>query len=565
MTDSLDRASALIVEAFEQYDRQFDAISRRTRRAFESRAWQEVQAAAVERIDLYDRSINQTRWLLHGLLGERVHEPSVWSELREVFGSSIARLVDRELHKTYFNSLSRRTFGTQGVNSAIEFVDIEDHPTRGVAPTDRVRRYALDDLTTAAHQVLTDYQLRCPYADRNGCGDFLARRMAQSVDDPASAGELSLLEDLFFRGTRAFAVGRLTHNDRLIPVMIAFAHSDSGVVVDAVLTTPSEISMLFGFTRSYFHADLEYVADTVAYLSPLMPDKPVGEIYTVLGRAKQGKTERYRELMRNMKESDDLMIVAPGSKGMVMAVFTLPSIDLVFKVIRDRFAYPKTVVRQEVLDSYDLVFKHDRAGRLVDAQEFRRLKFPRARFSSEVLKELGSECRNSVTISKSEVVIHHLYVERRINPLNLYLKDLTPKQSAAVVEEYGQAIRDLAMSDIFPGDLLLKNFGVTRHGRVVFYDYDELCLVTDCNFRSIPKARHDIEELSDETWFNVGPNDIFPEQFESFLGLPAPLLEEFKRVHGELLTPRYWCDIQAQLREGHVIDFPHYAGSRLSA
>lgn len=568
MKDTIPRAAGLIRQAFEKYDADFNAISARTRHAFERRDWPEVQDAAVDRIDLYDRSVNQTRWQLPGVLDESVHLPSTWTTLRDAYANMVEDQIDRELYKTYFNSLSRRTFGTQGVDTSIEFVDVDDHPTRGVEPTRQIRRYSIgDDSKSVALTILSDFQLGRPYADADGCATFVGRRLEQTlrrIGQTAPEATLTLLEQVFFRGTRGFLVGRLDAPAGWRPVMIALAQRSDGIIVDAVIPSRSQVSMLFGFTRSYFHVDVEHVAPMVAFLSDLMPDKPVGEIYTVLGRAKQGKTERYRELIRHLECTDDRLVVAPGSKGMVMAVFVLASADLVFKVIRDRFAYPKTVVRQEVLDSYDLVFKHDRAGRLVDAQEFRRLKFPRARFEEPMLRELAEECAKSVTVTDSEVIVHHLYIERRIDPLNLYLRDLPDKQALPLMREYGQAIRDLAMSNIFPGDLLLKNFGVTRHGRVVFYDYDELCLVTDCNFRAIPQARHEAEELSAETWYTVGPNDIFPEQFQSFLGLPPPLLAEFKRLHGELLTPEYWREVKAELERGRVIDFPHYSPSRLA-
>jgi isocitrate dehydrogenase kinase/phosphatase len=306
--------------------------------------------------------------------------------------------------------------------------------------------------------------------------------------------------------------------------------------------------------------------DLVRFLKSIMPRKPVAELYIAIGYNKHGKTELYRDLVRHIEESSDEFIIAPGDRGMVMSVFTLPSFDVVFKVIRDRFAYPKTASRRDVIGRYQLVFKHDRAGRLADVQEFEHLTFPRARFSESLLSELAGEAADSVTIGPRAVEIKHLYVERRMIPLNLYIREAPLRAARDAVIDYGQAVRDLAATNIFPGDMLLKNFGVTRHGRVVFYDYDELCLVTDCHFREIPRAADESEEFGSEPWFYVGPDDIFPEEFLNFMGLGGELREAFLKAHGELLTPRYWNQIQQRHRAGELLDIiPYTCQRRLSA
>jgi isocitrate dehydrogenase kinase/phosphatase len=289
----------------------------------------------------------------------------------------------------------------------------------------------------------------------------------------------------------------------------------------------------------------------------------VSELFTVLGRAKQGKTERYRELMRNLEQTSDLFEHAAGERGLVMVCFTLPSFDVVFKVIRDRFAYPKTVLRDEVMAKYRLVFIHDRAGRLVDAQEFRRLRFPRARFSAQLLEELQQETSQTVHEDGPDLVFDHMYIERRMTPLNLYLRNAPAPAAEQAVLDYGQCIRDLACTNIFPGDLLLKNFGVTRHGRVIFYDYDELCQVTDCNFRDVPQATNEDDELRGEAWFYVAENDVFPETFLRFLAFDDAQREALMRVHSEILTAAFWRNVQLRIREGEVVEVLPYHPHRV--
>jgi isocitrate dehydrogenase kinase/phosphatase len=382
---------------------------------------------------------------------------------------------------------------------------------------------------------------------------------------PASRGleEIEVIRPVFYQMSRAYVVGRIKGEGWMLPLAIAFRNTPRGVLVDAVMLRESDVSILFSFTRSYFHVDLERVGEAVVFLRSILPQKPVSELFTVLGRAKQGKTERFREIFRHLDETDDRFVRAPGERGLVMACFMLEGFDVVFKVIRDRFPAIKRIRREEVMAKYDMVFKHDRAGRLVDAQEFRRIRLPRPRFEPDMLAELISECAINVHIDADDIIIEHAYVERRMTPLNLFLRSATPEQAEFAVIEYGQAIRDLAYTNIFAGDLLLKNFGVTRHNRVIFYDYDELCRVTDCRFRDLPESQNPEDEMRAETWFYVADNDVFPETFLQFLGFEGRLREVFLEKHGAVLEAGWWRELQERLRRGDVVEVLPYHPHRV--
>ncbi|HKF98518.1 MAG TPA: bifunctional isocitrate dehydrogenase kinase/phosphatase, partial [Steroidobacteraceae bacterium] len=421
-------------------------------------------------------------------------------------------------------------------------------------------------LALLIEDLLGDVRFRSPWRDLDTSVAHVAgevRSYLHARDERRAVDRVEVIRAVFYQMSRAYIVGRILGRGYLVPLVIALKNSDGGVLVDAVMLAEADVSIVFSFTRSYFHADLERVAEAVVFLRSLMPRKPVSELFTVLGRARQGKTERYRELMRNLEHTDDLFVHAAGERGLVMVCFTLPSFDVVFKVIRDRFAYPKTVLREEVMEKYRLVFIHDRAGRLVDAQEFRRLRFPRARFAPELLEELRRETAGTVHEDGDDLVFDHLYIERRMAPLNLYLRNSPPAEAERAVLDYGQCIRDLAYTNIFPGDLLLKNFGVTRHGRVIFYDYDELCQVTDCNFREVPPATHEEDEMLGEAWFYVAENDVFPETFLNFLGFNEEQRAALLRVHGEILTAGFWRGVQQRLREGEVMEVLPYHPHRV--
>ncbi|HYB33893.1 MAG TPA: bifunctional isocitrate dehydrogenase kinase/phosphatase [Steroidobacteraceae bacterium] len=556
-----------IAEAFAHYNAEFRAITRRAPLRFDARDWRGGQRDAVERIELYDRCVKETIAELEVSLGAEAQNRQLWRRIREEFALQIAALPDAEFTKTFFSSISRRLFGTVGVAPDIEFVATDLDPLADIHSTVGANTYLNHgSLPLLFEDVLGDVRFRSPWRDLDKSIAYVAAEVQAHLragGERRQVERVEVIRAVFYQISRAYVVGRLLGRGFLVPLVIALKNTDGGVFVDAVMLAENDVSIVFSFTRSYFHADLERVAEAVVFLRSIMPRKPVSELFTVLGRARQGKTERYRELMRNLDHTHDLFVHAPGERGLVMVCFTLPSVDVVFKVIRDHFPYPKTVLREEVMAKYRMVFIHDRAGRLVDAQEFRRLRFPRERFAAELIAELQRETGGSVHEDGGDLVFDHLYIERRMTPLNLYLRDAAPGDAERVVLDYGQCIRDLAYTNIFPGDLLLKNFGVTRHGRVIFYDYDELCQVTDCNFRDMPQATNDDDEMRGEAWFYVAENDVFPETFINFLAFSDEQRAALLRMHGEILTAAFWRGVQQRLTEGEVMEVLPYHPHRV--
>jgi isocitrate dehydrogenase kinase/phosphatase len=556
-----------IVDAFARYNAEFRAITRRAPQRFDARDWKGSQRDAVERIELYDHYVNESIAALRLALGAQAADRSLWQELRAEFAAQITTLPDPEFTKTFFSSISRRLFGTVGVSPDIEFVATDLDPLASIRSAIGTNTYINHgSLALLIEDLLGDVRFRSSWRDLDTSIAHVAaevRSYLHSHGERRGIERVEVIRAVFYQMSRAYIVGRILGRGFLEPLVIALKNTDGGVLVDAVMLAEADVSILFGFTRSYFHADLERVAEAVVFLRSLMPRKPVSELFTVLGRARQGKTERYRELVRNLEHTDDRFVQAVGERGLVMVCFTLPSFDVVFKVIRDRFPYPKTVLREEVMEKYRLVFIHDRAGRLVDAQEFRHLRFPRARFAPELLEELRRETAGTVHEDGEDLVFDHLYIERRMTPLNLYVRNSSAAEAERAALDYGQCIRDLAYTNIFPGDLLLKNFGVTRHGRVIFYDYDELCRVTDCNFRDVPPATHEEDEMRGEAWFYVAENDVFPETFLNFLGFSDEQRAALLRVHGEILTATFWRGVQQRLREGEVLEVLPYHPHRV--
>ncbi|MCW4456049.1 bifunctional isocitrate dehydrogenase kinase/phosphatase [Flavobacterium sp. MXW15] len=555
--------AACIRDGFEDYHARFAAITRRARVRFERCDWAAAREDAVERIELYDVCIGECMDRLQAMAGAAGHRHGTWQQVRQAFGGLVAGSIDCELYKTFYNTLTRRLFATRGVDAAIEFIAMDVEPSDAITHPVARHSYAVSETrpADAFMRVLGDYRFDVPYAHQLRCAAAIAVRLQ---DDLAHWGEhpvrgIELLDTVFYRERRAYLVGRVFGEHRFSPCVIALVNDGGKLRAEAVLSRRRDVAHLFGVSRSYFQADLATVGDAVVFLRSLLPGKPIDEIYTVLGRAKQGKTERFRTFFRHFQQHpNERLVHAEGTPGMVMAVFTLPSYPLVFKLIRDRFAWPKTMSRQDVEDKYALVFNLDRIGRLLDAQPYRYLRFPASRFSPALLDDLLESCSRSVARDGEDVVISLCYVQRRFRPLNLYLREQGPQAARAAALDYAQAIADMARNNIFPGDMLLKNFGVSRHGRAVFYDYDELCLVTDCHFRDWPQPRSEEEAMAAEPWFHVAPNDVFPERFPLFMGLPAAQLAAVREAHGQLFDPQWWRDLQARFRCGDYPDTPPY-------
>ena len=540
-------------------------ITGRAADRFLRRDWPGAYADAAERLGLYGRVLDELVAAIQRLMGDRLEEKPLWAASKAVYSSLIMHCNDAEIAESFFNSLTRRVFATVGVNQQVEFVDSDfDAPPAASSGTVQ-RSYSGAELPGLLTAILTELGFPAErYDGLPAAAAIAAFRLEIELGGPVARIEMA--ESVFFRGSSAYLVGaafRAGDEHGGLPLGFALLHGETGITLDAVLIGEDDIAILFSFTRSYFRVDAARPCELVRFLKTLMPRKRLAELYTAIGYNKHGKTEFYRDFLRHLQVSEDQFEKAEGAPGMVMLVFTLPSYDVVFKLIKDRFDYPKDTSRSEVMRKYRLVFEHDRAGRLVEAYEFEHLRIPRYRFRAELLQELQRCAADSVRIEEDYMVIQQLYVERRLRPLNLYLAETDERAARAAVIDYGQAIKDLAATNIFPGDLLPKNFGVTRHGRVVFYDYDELCWVTDCDFRELPAPTSYEEEIAAEPWFSVHENDIFPEEFPRFLGFRPDLLEILFDHHGDLFQAVAWRRVQTAIRAGNILDIFPYGASKV--
>ncbi len=560
---SANQIAGVIDHAFAAYHARFKDLTARARVRFELRDWRGAQRDAADRLALYKHHVDDAV----AEVQRQLPNPDLptWGRVKDTFSSLIADRDDSELAETFFNSVTRRVFTTVGVNPQIEYLEsYGNRPKRGEqGPI--YDSHSLDQpLTNVLQRVLRSFPWTVLYEDAERDGLRVAQVIARRISEtPGFRPEaLDMVCSVFYRNKGAYLVGRLRQDDRVLPLVLPLVHSERGIAVDAALTTSDEASIVFGFSWSYFRVDAPRPRALVHFLRSLMPLKRVDELYTSIGYNKHGKTLLYRSLLQHLDRPEARFEFAEGEPGLVMSVFTLPSFNVVFKIIRDRFAPPKRTTRRTVMDKYHFVFVRDRAGRLADAQEFEHLEFRRACFSEALLTDLLETAANTVRVDGDRVIVRHLYTERRVTPLNLYLREASEDEAHDAVIDYGHAIKDLAASNIFTGDMLLKNFGVSRHGRVICYDYDELALLTDCNFRRLPQASTLEDEFSAEPWFFVGEQDVFPEEFSAFLVPPGRLREAFLQAHGDLLGVDYWRDMQRRQAAGEIFDIFPYRESR---
>ena len=559
-----ERFALTILNGFESYFADFQNMTLAAKALFENGDWQGMHAASTQRIDLYKEKTSKIYEYVELIAGDQLRDFKFWQEARESYARLVVGHNNFEIAETFFNSVYCAVFKHRKIRDEHAFVF---SPQADIPPADVtsvLRSYSLNgSLASLLEELLQDYSFSSPFEnlqrDIDNIISVVESYLRPRFDITGGDIEIQALEHHFFRNKGAYIVGRIVAGDNSMPFAFPLLKNDVGeVYIDTVLFGSDKLSVIFSFTRSYFMVDATIPSQYVLFLQRLMPAKPISEIYSALGYNKHGKTYYYRCAFRHMKNTSDQFIIAPGIKGMVMSVFTLPSYDFVFKIIKDKFTPPKEMTREQVKEKYRFVKRADRAGRMADTQEFTNLAFARNRFSDELIKELHKVAPSLIEEHGTALVIKHVYVERRMTPLNLFLNDATDEQIVAVMDEYGNAIKELASANIFPGDMLLKNFGVTRHGRVVFYDYDEIVPLTDCNFRIIPEPRNEQEELASTPWYTVRPNDIFPEEFRLFFSGNLRARKVFDQMHSEIYQASFWTGLQDKINAGHIEDFFPY-------
>jgi isocitrate dehydrogenase kinase/phosphatase len=552
MTDKhiAQRAAYSIIRGFDKSFRWFSRVTGEAHSLFEQGDWQTMQNSVKKRIHIYEKSLSDAVAELYAVEPAMRADDNFWYALKTAYQGQLNGHPQFELAETYYNSVIGRVFKHKRIDDNMLFLQ----PSRCfIAGVDRDKIIHQFDTKTTVRELYESlfsvYRFSIPFEDKERDMERLesALRERLSKEQLASVTDVEVLRSVFFRGKAAYIIGRMCMPEQTLPFVVSLqTNEQQEIYVDALLTERRDLSVVFGFARAYFMVDVQYPAEMVSFLHELIPNKKRFELYISLGFHKHGKTEFYRDFLTHLDKSDDQFEVAPGIKGLVMAVFHLPSYGVVFKLIKDKFGDSKRITRDHVKFCYDLVKTSDRVGRMADTHEYVNFQLPKHRVSQALIDELQETCASSIEVKEDTVVIKHVYIEKRLTPLNLYLAAETDEDKVdQAIKDLGLCIKQISLANIFPGDMLHKNFGITKHGRVVFYDYDEICWMNERQFRALPKDDpYGMDTLS------VGPTDVFPEQFEHFILSKPAWKKRLKHHHADLFTPEYWWNVQQGIEDG---------------
>ena len=562
--DVFKMAAQIIRDGFDRHYDLFRTYCAKARQCFENGEWQKASQINRERIESYELRVDETVEALEKSFESEARNSDAWPRIKRAYIGQLMDHLQAECAETFYNSVACRVLRREYYNNdhifwrpvlSTEHLDGSQPSYRGYYPGKKGMRRCL-------LAILTRPGLNNPFENLRGDVRRLERAIRKGQGRKwkrESNYQVHILSSLFFRNKAAYIVGRTINGDVITPFVIPLLQNDKGeLFADTLIDRRKDSAILFSFARAYFFVDMEAPSAYVKFLRSFMPGKSMVDLYAMLGLQKQAKTLFYRGLQYHLDHSRDHFEITPGIPGMVMLVFYLPSHDFVFKVIRDKFAPPKAISREEVKEKYHLVKMHDRVGRMADTLEYSNVAIPINRIDPDLLEQLRSETSLNIEIDDDLLILRHVYIERRMEPLDQYLVGLKGGRRKRAIREYGQAIKDLVSANIFPGDMFKKNFGVTRTRRVVFYDYDEICYVTDCNFRKIPPARDYMDEMAPSGWYSTAEDDVFPETFGPYFFAIQKDLNYFKRYHGELLEANWWKAQQEEIRNGRPADiFPY--------
>ncbi|MFT5023378.1 MAG: isocitrate dehydrogenase kinase/phosphatase, partial [Colwellia sp.] len=461
-----------ILNGFERHIYLFSEITQSAKKRFELCQWQAVQDAAKSRTDFYDKRVEETLETIKKDFFVSNLDELLWQNVKVSYVDLLKEHHQPELAESFYNSIFCHLFERKYYHNAFIFVKSTVEKIENIANPIIYTRYLPSELgleqTIAA--IMNNANFNIPFVNLERDMKSLIksfRVQAHKTRYKLSELKFDILDFIFYRNKGAYIIGRVISPGGETPFIVPIVNNEkegkaAGLYIDALLTEGANMAVVFGFARAYFFVDCQHPFALVQFLKRLIPHKTLADLYSAIGFHKQGKTQFYRDFLNHLDASDDKFELAAGIKGMVMSVFTLPSYPYVFKIIKDKFAPSKTMTKQEVKGKYRLVKLHDRVGRMADTMEYSEVAFPKDRFSEELLTELLNVAQSIIRFEDELIIIKHLYIERRMTPLNLYLAKASDEEIEEAMYGYGSAIKQLIAADIFPGDMLLKNFGVTR-------------------------------------------------------------------------------------------------------
>lgn len=574
--DVLTEVAILINKEFYSYQSEFFRITGRAKKRFEKREWKEGLEDAVERLNLYNKVLDRISPQIRKILGKKSFNRSFWIRIKNEYSKLISGKPTEDIAETFFNSVTRKILKTVGIDRDVEFFYLAPKPQlRSLSPK-YLKVYSQErDTKDLIKKIIDDHEFDTKYDNLERDIELVANEIDLQLRLLISGGKsyrIEIIKPCFFRNKAAYIVGRIVIDSQYFPIVLPLYNDESGVYIDSVLMQELDVSKVFGFAFSYFQVDVQTPVELVEFLRTILPHKPVSDLFNSIGNYKHGKTEFYRNLHRFIHVSEEKYIIAPGEEGAVMMVFTLPDYDYVFKVIKDRPCFlrsnnvtNKNINKAQVMDRYNFVCNRDRAGRLVDTQEFENVRFKCKRYSENLLYEFKVAGKENILIKNDYVIVNHMYIQRKVTPLPIYfVEEVSPELIGQVVIDFGYFLKDLAATGLFPSDLFNTwNYGVTSKNRVVLYDYDDVLPLESIKFQNKPVPRNDYEELlPEEDWILAEPTDFFMDEMHTFLGIPYQYMDLFNTKHKDLFSIEFWNNVKERVLRGEIFDLIPYDRSK---
>ena len=330
-----------IENGFVTYMELFNTYTRLAPTYFSEKAWHATHLNNKQRLRLYKDLLFPLAAECSEMLGDKAADSVSWKKIKSEYQKLIENRPDLELAETFFNSIIRKAFPKMTIDEELMFV-MEGFDVCAVRESDKLLRTypSFLGLEKNIRQILDDYNFGAPFMDKEQDIKFLIASVKKVILTRYRVGadtKTQILRSVFYRNKAAYLIGRTFLGHKWMPFIIPVVHGDKGVFVDTLIFDPNLMSSMFSFTRSYFMVEAEVPSQVVGFLSSVIPHKKIHELYNAIGFNKHGKTLFYRDFLHHLDVSNDQFEVAAGIKGMVMTVFTLPSFNIVFKLIKISF------------------------------------------------------------------------------------------------------------------------------------------------------------------------------------------------------------------------------------
>lgn len=552
--------SRWLYEEYSLFYKEFLMIIDLAKVAFEKRDFASSVHVSSRRLSLYSASIVNVSRRLQRAYPEIQGDTECWQGIEAHYLRLIKDEYAEDIGKAYLHSLRRKIYQDEWHAADYSFSEMTSRDEAIFSEV--LRSYELESELTEEiiESILNIPQFIRSYGDmpqeRQRVLQRIVENLARSRHRADRLVRVEMINAGFYRNRGAYLVGRMIFDSgNFVPLIIALLNDESGLFVDAVLTSETYAHNIFSSALANFHVTSSYYHQVSALLKSIMPRRPLGLHYSTIGYNHLGKVAVMSDLESEIRDSDVGLETAVGSPGTVAMGFAAKNSAYSLKVIRDKptksYKWGEFGGVESVIRKYTRVHEINRTGSMLDSIIYYKIRLDRRWFSADLLEELLTEASETVSLVDDDVVFKYLIVQIKLTPLPVYLETATEKQAETAIANLGYCIKNNAAANIFNRDLDARNYGIGSYSKVYLFDYDALEDLTEVKIRT-NLDREDGEEDIPDWYFEEGVV-FLPEELISGLCIPQRRLSDmFARRHHNLLTTQYWTEIQQDLLNGTV-------------